>query len=312
MAPPDALLLALALAAPACVVSRSVGQEPDEQDSALTDAASGEVGGNDTTTTSGATSMTSMTSGTSTATSSSTTILDTGADGGSCTAGLSECAQCECNGGEKVSCDTSACVYQCAMQPCGTACLLCPDGQDDCVHQEFEGICSATGDCISGATPDEPNFCSGLIGPGFEQMLTDHHGCSDLFVHALDPEATIALTVRVHDNLVATANATGKASGAAYSLPSRSLHLEVRTGTGLDGDQCTDTPEIVTPTEVWFPIGGDVTIDVDPTGRPGPRPGGFAHVQLTDVLLQRDAPGPDLLLIESMMIPDVFVGWDPA
>jgi len=299
------LLLATSVLLPGCIDPKTVGIETDDGGTEDGSFTAGETDG-----------MTSQ--GPGSATGGQTEGQTEGAtdDSGSATDGtcppidIAECMQCECFDGEW-ACSNEGCVYECEDQACGDSCMMCPEGDPVCDSPEYEGICTADGQCV-GAPPPELGFCVGALEPGFELELSEAGGCADMWVYAFDAADQRAVVLSAVDQLVADAVASGMPLHAEYDANDPVVSLEARAGFNVTAEECQDTPvEGVQIDELWLPTSGTVVIDIVP-GAAEPSPLGTATVEFVDVVLERTQLGPAPILVPSLTVADIAVGWLPG
>jgi hypothetical protein len=300
LAPSLALLLGLAGALAACVDPKLIGQESNDEDSGS--AESGSEGESSGSTTQGQTTQ-GQTEGPDTDT--DPTSGESGTEPCS-PIEIPECVTCECTDGAW-SCDDSACIFDCTDQACGTACMMCTDAPDCPTAPEFEGVCTADGQCV-GTPPPELGFCEGALQPGFENELDVVAGCVDVLVFARDAADERGLRVSIEQGLVAAALASGEPVHAELSATDPAVELVARAGFGVTMMECSDVfgPGIDVQ-ENWLPSGGTVIVDVAPADFEQ----ATATVQLVDVVLHRVQPGPAPIVV-NMTFTDVGVGWFPG
>jgi len=301
-------LLGCTLALSGCIDPKSLGNETDDESSSATEGDAG--------------SATDDGPATATATATATddgpaTATDTATDDGPATAtatggngcspiDIAECVECECIGGEW-SCDSSACVYDCAGVACGDACMMCPEDDPECTTLGSEGQCTAEGECV-GTPPPLLGFCEGALQPGFEGELSEASGCSDMTVYAHDAADERAVVLSIDQGLVADAVASGMPLHAELPVTDPSVTLEARAGIMVTTNECND---VILPDEqideTWVPSAGMVIVDIVPDAMDT----GTATVELVDVVLHRTQPGPASITIDLTMA-DVYVGWLPG
>ncbi len=303
-------LLAAALMVPGCIEPISLGPETDD------------AGGSDDTESDGATSQGSATSGPGTATTTGpgtddgpATATDGPTDDGPATAtdgdpcppiDIANCVECECFDGEW-ACSNTGCVYDCEGFECGVGCMVCPDEDPECTSPEYEGVCTALGECV-GVPPPKAGFCEGALQPGFEMDLEVVSGCIDMLVFAHDVADERGVVVMIDQGLVADAVATGMPVNVELSATDPSVTLEARAGQMVTALECNDVAKPgVEIDELWLPVAGTIIVDVVPDGFDTAN----ATVQLVDVELQREQPGPETITF-SMTMSDVYVGWLPG
>lgn len=221
---------------------------------------------------------------------------------------VADCVECECQDGDW-SCTTDACNYDCTGLACGDSCMMCPDDDPMCSGIDFGGVCTADGQCV-GIQPPKLGFCVGDIEPGFEVGLTNTYGCADLVVMASNGDDSEAVILSVSEGLVADAIASGMPVHVELDVSDPSiLMLEARTGAEVTSNECNDAPiPGVDINETWLATSGTVIIDVTATG------GELADatVELVNVAFARTIPGPAPILVPSLLMPDVAVGWLPG
>ncbi|MCA9711682.1 MAG: hypothetical protein KDK70_37955 [Myxococcales bacterium] len=295
------LLLSTLWLLPGCIDPKSVGQETDD---------AGESSESDDT--GGPTSNGSATTMPGTGTEGSGTEGSDSDSSGTDTSGLcppidiASCVQCDCIEGEW-SCSSEGCVYDCTDQACGTACMICPEGDPDCSAPEYEGVCTADEQCV-GVPPPKLGFCEGALQPGFEGALTVQAGCSDMTVYAHDAADERGVVVRITAGLVQDAVDSGLPVHAELSAVDAAVSLEARAGFSVTINECNDAPlpnEDIE--ETWLPAAGTVIVDVVPDGIGTAN----ATVELSGVELHRTQPGPAPITID-MTMTDVYVGWLPG
>lgn len=301
LAPSLALLLGLAGSLAACIDPKSIGDETDDQSGSASADSGSESEGSEST---GQGQTTGQTTGATTEpTTEPTGNVDNGID---CPPiDIPACTECICVDGEW-ACDDSACVAECTGQACGTACVLCPEDDPDCLMPD-EGVCTADEQCV-GVPPPKLGFCEGALQPGFEGELEQASGCIDMLVFARDAADERGLVLRVDQGLVDETVATGMPVHVELSATDPTVTLEGRAGFYVTEAECNDAigndPDVK---ELWLPTAGTVIVDLQPTG------GGLATatVQLVDVELHRQQPGPAPLTV-NVTWTDVIVGGIPG
>lgn len=223
------------------------------------------------------------------------------------------------SGSDDGTCEDGAnCVWEpCAELVCGAFCSLCAPWDTDCAEPGTFTVCGPEGTCEIWPEWDQDPCPGQGLQPGFESALSTTGGCADMTVYAANPDATIALQLRV-DGLVAMVEESGEPVMVEYVADDPDLQLEVSFGSDLLEETCNDAV-VVEPTvlEHWVapafdvPAPGTVTIAVMPDAGSGPR----ATVTLDGVWIRRDGPGDVFdvpMLIEHLEITDVSVGWLPG
>jgi hypothetical protein len=148
------------------------------------------------------------------------------------------------------------------------------------------------------------------LPPDFLEQLTEAGGCGDVYIGVTNPAATIGL---LFDGapLCQIAYDMGGPQVRVSELPSADVELSLVLGTVLD-DGCNDVgmgPQITTQ---WNAVSGTVTLTVVPTGNM-PEPWSLpadATLELTNVTFEGN--GLDPVVIDSLIVPDVAVGWFPG
>ncbi|MCX4240645.1 hypothetical protein [Paraliomyxa miuraensis] len=299
LAPSLALLLTTALVLPACVDPKSIGQETDGEDSGTGDTDATE-------TTNGMTTQaptTGETEGSSTAPTTNDTVVDTGVDCPPIDPG--PCMECECTFGGW-DCYFAGCVESCEGAMCGEACALCPDDDPECEFPLDVGSCTADGMCV-GTPPPKLGFCEGALVPGFEGDLTEVSGCADVVVYAHDAADERGLVVSVDQGLAADAIAQDMPTHIELPATDPTVSIQGRAGFDVTVNECND---VIVPDDIketWSPTAGTVIVDVTPDGMGG----ATATVQLVDVSLHRDQPGPAQIVV-NFIFTDVPVAWLPG
>ncbi|HET6584760.1 MAG TPA: hypothetical protein VFG69_14985 [Nannocystaceae bacterium] len=205
----------------------------------------------------------------------------------------------------------------CEGRVCGSYCHVCDPEDPECAEPGTNTVCLPDGTCEPWPSFDD-NPCPGVgVEPGVEELLTQWGGCADMTVYATDAEVHVALHVVV-SGLVAEAEDTGAPVVREYAADDPELSIELTYGSGLLAETCSDFfEEPPTIAERWRPAqaegggAGTVMIEVQPGSElDEPR----ATVTFTGVNLRRmdfDGLDPDLL-IDELVISDVFVGWVPG
>ncbi len=302
------MVLGAAFVLPGCIEPINVGQE--------TEAGSGGASETNAATdgmTSGSPTGSPTASGTDAGETDGTDGTDAGetdddSTGDSCPPiSIADCVQCECLN-DQWACNTDACDYDCSDNACGDACMNCLPGDPECTDPDAEGICTADGQCV-GSPPPKQGFCEGAIAPGFEADLDQTFGCSDMVVVAGNAIDTQAIVLSVLDTLVADAQSMGMPVHAEYAATDAALVLEARAGIMVTINECNDVvfPKVEID-ELWLPTAGMVIIDVVPSGQDL----GTATVELVDVLFERQQPGPAPILVPSLILEGLNVGWLPG
>jgi hypothetical protein len=303
-APSLALLLGLAAGTAGCIDPKSIGQETDDDGSGSAESGSDDEssGGNS----SGQT--TSQTTGQTDGPDTDPTMGESSDTGDTLCPPIDipACVTCECIDGDW-ACDSSACVYDCDGLACGEACMMCPAEDPECTAPEYEGVCTADGQCV-GTPPPKLGFCEGALQPGFEGELDVVSGCADVVVFAHDAADERGLVVYIDQGLAAAAIASGEPVHAELPATDPTVMLEGRAGFSVTAAECNDVVvREVDIKENWLPTAGTVIIDVVPLGPDQAE----ATVELVDVALHRVQPGPAPIVV-NMTFSDVFVGWLPG
>lgn len=295
----DALALVLGTCLlPGCVDPKTIGFETDEAGSEDAGSTDGETDG---ATSQGPATDDGQTDGTD------------GSDGSDTSepcppiSEVAECVECECFDGEW-ACSNTGCAYDCEGLACGDSCMMCPPEDPECTSPEYEGVCTADGQCV-GVPPPKQGFCVGALEPGFEMDISEAGGCADMLVYGFDAADTQGVVLWLDEGLVADAHASGMPVHAEYDAIDPAVSLEVRAGLNVTAMECQDVPVPgVEIDELWLPTGGTVIVDVTATGMME----GFATVEFVDLVLARQQPGPSPITVPSLVLTDVFVGWLPG
>ena len=299
-APSLCLVLGASLLLPGCIDPKSLGSETD--DAGESDDEGSGTGGPGTATEGPGTE----TEGPGTATEGPSTG-DSGTGPEPCPPiDIGNCVECECFDGEW-ACSNTGCNYDCEGSACGDECMMCPEGDPECTASEYEGVCTAQGECV-GVPPPKQGFCEGALQPGFEGELGVVAGCGDMAVYAHDAADERGLVLLVDDGLVADAVASGMPVHAEYAATDAVITMDARAGVMVTDIECNDVVNKgMEIDELWLPVDGMVIVDVVPDGMGTAN----ATVELVDVQLDREQPGPDSLTV-NMTMSDVYVGWLPG
>lgn len=187
-------------------------------------------------------------------------------------------------------------------------------GPGECTPGETQdGECGSSCECNDDGTWSCSDGSCPPLEEGFAETLSSQGGCSDIFVYALNPGASLAVTLNT-TGLVAAAKESGVATKTDFTLPSDAIQLLARTGQNLHEDICTDFYELEPTVDLTYvPTAGTVTITVTPG--PGDEVS-TATAELKDVLwsLKLDPMDPKAPTVSmpSLVIKDVSVGWFPG
>jgi hypothetical protein len=177
------------------------------------------------------------------------------------------------------------------------------DGDGDSGDGDGDGD-SGDGDGDSGDGDGDP------LPTNFLEQLTQAGGCGDVYIGVTNPGATIGLMFNGAP-LCQLAYDMGGPQVRVSQLPSTDVELRLVLGTSLD-EGCSDVapgPQISTQ---WDAVSGTVTLTVEPTGNM-PQPFNLpadATLELTDVTFESN--GLDPVVIDSLIVSDVAVGWFPG
>lgn len=302
------LLVPAALMCACEIGSKSVGMETEGTGDGTADGTGGVDDGADDGQSSGATAASVGDDGSSGGTGSDDAGSD-GSTGGVCgeppPIELADCVACDPADG---TWGNDACITDCTGQACGEPCLACPEGEPGCLGAENVGACDSAGQCV---VPSGPDQCMNVLQPGFETELTQQGGCSDLYVHAQNPQDTRGLVLSVSGELVDAVVTSGEAASTELDITDPSVSFRVETGVAVTELECNDAitmkPVI---DETWSATAGTLTIDLAPDGNGN----AIADITLTDVTIERTAPagGATPIEIPSYVFTDVLVGWLPG
>jgi hypothetical protein len=147
------------------------------------------------------------------------------------------------------------------------------------------------------------------LPPDFLEQLTEAGGCGDVYIGVTNPGATIGLLFNGAD-ICQLAYDMGDQVRVS-ELPSADVELRLVLGTVLD-DGCNDVGEGPQITTQWDAVSGTVTLTVVATGMM-PQPWDLASnatLELTNVTFE--GVGLDPVVIDSLIVTDVAVGWFPG
>lgn len=165
---------------------------------------------------------------------------------------------------------------------------------------------------LAAACSSDPGPQETYLQPGFEAALTDKGGCADMQVYARSPDNDIYIKLVNFDaNWVATANQTPEEKSFEVDL-AQDATTEVRAVYGVSvGDElCSDFGDGFEELEVWYATSGTATIRIVPGTVGGEL--AEATVTLTDIELALDGNPDVTLIVPSLIIAGVTVGWLPG